>query len=181
MRRGTRPTGRRSPPRDIYSSTLADDLRRGRFIGRTGLARPRSTIQGATSPNSGCTLSSAKLARADEESWSGLLEEHREAFETMLAGGPNEGRTQMVEAICASRLHFLFTASRPWTMPNILPLLDWADAPRAIELGAASPPGVAGTIRCSMLVSWSITSKHLTTYTSWTMRVEGPFWAISPV
>ncbi len=69
--------------------------------------------------------------REDEEAWSGLTEEHREAFETMLAGPPGESRTQTAEVICASRLHFLFAADADWTIQNVMPLLDWSHPPRA--------------------------------------------------
>lgn len=69
--------------------------------------------------------------RSNEEAWTGLTEEQREAFETMLAGPPGESRTQMAEVICASRLHFLFAADQGWTIQNVMPLLDWSDPPRA--------------------------------------------------
>lgn len=69
--------------------------------------------------------------RKDEEAWSGLAEEHRKAFETMLAGTSGESRTQMAEVICASRLHFLFAADQGWTVQNVMPLLDWTDPLRA--------------------------------------------------
>ncbi len=69
--------------------------------------------------------------RADERAWSGLTEEHREAFETMLAGPPDDVRTEMAEVICASWLHFLFAADPDWTIQNVMPLLDWSDGRRS--------------------------------------------------
>ena len=69
--------------------------------------------------------------RADESSWSGLTNEHREALGTMLAGQRDENRTRMAEVICASRLHFLFAADPEWTTRNVMPLLDWSDPSRA--------------------------------------------------
>lgn len=69
--------------------------------------------------------------RADEESWSGLAPEHQQALERMLAGPPTDLRTQMVEVVCARRMHFLFAADAPWTVRNLFPILDWNDPGRA--------------------------------------------------
>jgi hypothetical protein len=69
--------------------------------------------------------------RANEDDWSGLTPEHREALETMLDGPAHEIRTQMADVICASRLHFLFAADADWTATHVLPLLDWSDQTRA--------------------------------------------------
>lgn len=69
--------------------------------------------------------------RADEEAWAGLTQEHRDAFESMLNGPAGEARTQMVEVICASRMHFLFAADPDWTVEHVLPIFDWSDPARA--------------------------------------------------
>jgi hypothetical protein len=69
--------------------------------------------------------------RADEEAWTGLAEEHRHAFETMLNGPASDARTHMAEVICASRMHFLFAADRDWTIQQVMPIFDWSDPLRA--------------------------------------------------
>lgn len=69
--------------------------------------------------------------RADDEAWSGLTQEHRDAFGSMLDGRADEARTQMVEVICASRMHFLFAADSDWTVEHVLPIFDWSDPGRA--------------------------------------------------
>ena len=69
--------------------------------------------------------------RADEDAWSGLTQEHRDAFETMLHGSADEARTQMAEVICASRMHFLFAADPDWTVEHVFPIFDWSDPNRA--------------------------------------------------
>jgi Domain of unknown function (DUF4020)/SIR2-like domain len=69
--------------------------------------------------------------RADEDNWSGLTEEHRAVFETMLAGPQDETATQMAEVILASRLSFLFAADQAWTVDHLMRLFDWSDPPRA--------------------------------------------------
>lgn len=71
---------------------------------------------------------------ADEAGWSGLTPEHCNALETMLSGPPDETRTQMVEVICAGRLHFLFAADPGWTTRHVMPLLDWSDPSRAVRV-----------------------------------------------
>lgn len=69
--------------------------------------------------------------RADDEGWSGLTQDHRDAFGLMLDGPAEEARTQMVEVIFASRMHFLFAADSDWTVKHVLPIFDWSDPGRA--------------------------------------------------
>lgn len=63
------------------------------------------------------------------DNWTGLPVPIRTQLERLLSG--SDVRTAMAEVIVASHLHFFFSADRAWCERHVLPLLDWADAPRA--------------------------------------------------
>src|SRR5439155_23818159 len=63
------------------------------------------------------------------EGWTGLTQEIRATLEAMLAS--HGARAAMAEVVFASQIQFFFGADEGWCKSHVLPLLDWADAPRA--------------------------------------------------